>query len=238
MKARSPYAISMLTLFVGACAYDRQGVIRDLPPPVALTPMQYTHGTTPQRVTSAPPARELPLARSATPRAWQPPGGIGNRWDAIVVHHSASDSGNASLFDKYHRRRKGWDELGYHFVIGNGHGSGDGLVEVGPRWIKQKHGAHCKTSDNFYNEHGIGICLVGDFRTTRPTDAQIQSLTRLTRYLMKTCHIPVSGVTTHRAVTGKTVCPGSKFPFNSFRRTIAGYAHATFAPTSSRNYGP
>ena len=67
-----------------------------------------------------------------------------------------------------HRRDNQWDELGYHFVIGNGTHTGDGQVEVGSRWGKQKHGAHCKTPDNYYNDHGIGICLVGNFENSNP----------------------------------------------------------------------
>ena len=77
----------------------------------------------------------------------------------------------------------GWDELGYHFVIGNGRGTPDGMIEVGSRWHKQKHGAHCKTPDNYFNNHGIGICLVGDFTKRRPSAAQMASLEQLVRFL-------------------------------------------------------
>ncbi|MCK4602755.1 MAG: hypothetical protein KAU28_09835, partial [Phycisphaerae bacterium] len=51
-------------------------------------------------------------------------------WRYIVIHHSATARGNAAVFDKSHRRR-GYDELGYHFVIDNGAGGPDGNVEVG-----------------------------------------------------------------------------------------------------------
>src|SRR5579863_9129173 len=50
--------------------------------------------------------------------AWLPPH-PSDRWQCIVIHHSASDVGGAERFDRWHRA-KGWDELGYHFVIGNG----------------------------------------------------------------------------------------------------------------------
>jgi len=99
-----------------------------------------------------------------------------------VVHHSATATGGAVAFDKYHREVNGWDELGYDFVIGNGTDTPDGYVEVGSRWRKQKTGAHCKTADNYFNEHGIGICLVGDFTRTSPTPRQMASLVRLTRF--------------------------------------------------------
>ena len=48
-------------------------------------------------------------------------------WRYIVIHHSATASGNAAEFDREHRAR-GWDGLGYHFVIDNGVGGPDGRV--------------------------------------------------------------------------------------------------------------
>jgi hypothetical protein len=99
------------------------------------------------------------------------PVGPANQWRWIVVHHSATVSGGAARFDKLHRE-KGWDELGYHFVIGNGTDTRDGQIEVGSRWVKQKRGAHTKTADNRFNDYGIGICLVGNFNYDRPTAEQ------------------------------------------------------------------
>ena len=133
---------------------------------------------------------------------WEPAGRkISPRWTTIVIHHSATAAGGAAEFDRYHRKANGWDELGYHFVIGNGTLTPDGYVEVGSRWHKQKHGAHCKTPGNYFNEHGIGVCLVGDFTRSRPTARQLASLQRLVSFLMDRCNIPASRVTTHGAVT-------------------------------------
>ncbi len=132
------------------------------------------------------------------------------QWRYIVIHHSATDHGNAATFDVEHRRR-GWDGLGYHFVIDNGHGGPDGRVEVGYRWRSQKCGAHCgKTPNNEYNEYGIGICLVGDFTKTRPTSAQLASLRRLVSYLAARYRIDADNVIGHcDAPNASTECPGS-----------------------------
>lgn len=143
--------------------------------------------------------------RPSGPAEWAPKAAA-RPWKWIVVHHSASPSGSASVFDKMHRG-KGWDELGYHFVIGNGTDSGDGQIEVGPRWPKQKHGAHAKTSDNRYNDFGIGICLVGNFDNDRPTAKQMQSLAKLTAYLMKTYRVSPDRIIGH-GDTKATECPG------------------------------
>ena len=146
---------------------------------------------------------------------------ISSRWTHIVIHHSATSSGGARRFDKHHRQSNGWDELGYHFVIGNGTDTPDGFVEVGPRWYKQKHGAHCKTPDNYFNEHGIGICLVGDFTQSRPTPRQLAALARLVRFLGDRCGVPPERVTTHHAIKKSTRCPGEHFRLASLRRALA-----------------
>jgi N-acetyl-anhydromuramyl-L-alanine amidase AmpD len=142
-----------------------------------------------------------------------------DRWECIVIHHSATDFGGAARFDKGHRA-KGWDELGYHFVIGNGSDTRDGLVEVGPRWTEQRHGAHCRSPEDYYNEHGIGICLVGNFDEGPPSPAQQRSLTKLVRYLCRTYGIPANRVYTHGGVTHQTRCPGSHFDLKALRKSI------------------
>src|SRR5262249_43225647 len=55
-------------------------------------------------------------------------------WRYIVLHHSASAVGNYDEIDREHRKQLGYDGCGYHFVIGNGNGSGDGQIEVARRW--------------------------------------------------------------------------------------------------------
>ncbi len=132
-------------------------------------------------------------------------------WRYIVIHHSATLRGSAAVFDKWHRTR-GWDELGYHFVIDNGHGGPDGRIEVGQRWKVQKWGAHCGgTPNNEYNNYGIGICLVGDFRRQEPSPRQLAALTRLVTYLARQYEIPPGAVLGHcDAPNASTVCPGGR----------------------------
>jgi len=133
-------------------------------------------------------------------------------WRYIVLHHSASDSGSAAVFDAEHRAR-GWDGLGYHFVIDNGKGGLDGQIEIGERWKLQKWGAHTGfTPGNEYNNYGIGICLVGDFTNSMPTHAQMASMKQLVLELMSKYDIPPENVIGHRDAPGtNTACPGEKF---------------------------
>lgn len=181
-------------------------------------PLPLLRRTTFPRVTPRPWKSVRPVEVSA----WYPRGGkFSPRWTHIVLHHSATHRGGARRFDKNHREVRNWDSLGYHFVIGNGTDTPDGFVEVGPRWWTQKHGAHCKTPDNYFNEHGIGICLVGDFTKSSPTGAQIASLNRLVQFLGDHCGISPDSVITHRDVTGNTQCPGNGLKLVGIRRTLA-----------------
>ncbi len=207
-------AAAVLMAVVGSgCATKR-------PQPSTLNSSPQRTREAPSRTVERPSERSEPRAAGGDP-AWYPRGGnISRRWTTIVVHHSATLSGSARSFDRFHRD-KGWDELGYHFVIGNGSDTPDGLIEVGARWHKQKHGAHCKTPDNYFNEHGIGICLVGDFTKTRPTARQLAALERLTAFLCGQCGIAPDRVVSHKAVTHKTACPGKFFSLSSIRRAVA-----------------
>jgi N-acetylmuramoyl-L-alanine amidase len=87
--------------------------------------------------------------------------------DTIVIHCSATEYGNKTLFKKWHKKR-GWDDVGYHFIITNSYPkkkdwdgkspdfASDGRIEKG-RPI-EKAGAHVR----LHNDYTIGICLVGD----------------------------------------------------------------------------
>ena len=163
---------------------------------------------------SAAPAQKVGVARRVG-GPWAPKV-AGRGWKFIVIHHSASASGSAAAFDREHRAQRGWDELGYHFVIGNGRGSGDGQVEIGPRWVKQKYGAHAKTADNRFNNFGVGICLVGNFENTRPTPSQQRQLATLVAWLMETYNIPPQNVIGHRD-TKSTACPGKFMNLSTVR---------------------
>ena len=147
------------------------------------------------------------------------PGAPDRAWRYIVIHHSATTGGSAPSFERYHTRVRGWDSLAYHFVIGNGTQTGDGVIEIGPRWELQQAGAH--TGVPRYNEEGIGICLVGDFTTQLPTERQFSSLYSLVRYLMARYNIPAGDVLGHRECQGSaTECPGKNFPIEEFRRSL------------------
>lgn len=161
---------------------------------------------------------------SKYPPGWVPLGGKKRRWKAIIIHHSAQNTGNMTMIDKYHREVNHWEGVGYDFVIGNGKRSADGQVEVTFRWRKQIAGAHCGgTPNNWANESGIGICLVGDFTKTKPTNRQMLALRKLVRFLQKRYKISTSRIYGHADTPGytrKSICPGKYFPMVAFKRSL------------------
>ncbi|MCM8794310.1 MAG: N-acetylmuramoyl-L-alanine amidase [Candidatus Omnitrophica bacterium] len=146
------------------------------------------------------------------------------RWTHIVVHHSGTERGDARLIDRLHRKRGFINGLGYHFVIDNGTlGQRDGRVEVGHRWRKQMDGAHCDAGN--MNQQGIGICLVGNFTSHRPSDEQLEALVALVETLQGYYGIPDRNVLRHKDVPGKnTACPGDRFPWYRLKERL--YASA------------
>ena len=163
----------------------------------------------PRAIPPIPPAASAPppgVADGRYPLAWYP-AAAPRPWQFIVIHHSATADGGAARFDAEHRE-KGWDELGYHFVVGNGTDTRDGQIEVGSRWPKQKQGAHAKTPDNHFNERGIGICLVGNFENGPPTAQQVAAVETLVAFLIQRYHIPPDHVIGHEDTGKNTACPG------------------------------
>jgi hypothetical protein len=202
-------------LFMGGCAID------DEPMPEIVTSSSYEPRVIPPRVIA--PKQDRRVSYGNIPRSWFPPSQLEKGWRAIIVHHSATDFGNAAIFDKWHRERNHWEGVGYDFVIGNGTDSGDGQVEVTFRWQKQIPGAHCGgTANNWANKDGVGICLVGNFNNTAPTSRQIQSLLKLIRFLRKRYGIPTSRIYGHQTTPGARVtdCPGRNLSITRLRSML------------------
>lgn len=141
------------------------------------------------------------------------------RWKYIVIHHTATKTGNMDFIDKAHKNR-GFGEMGYHFLIDNGTmGKSTGQIEVGHRWTEQKDGAHAR-ADNM-NMKGIGVSLIGNFSEDTVSDEQLRSLVYVVNTLRYHYKIPKWRIIGHRDVRGAaTECPGSHFPMGRFKRML------------------
>jgi len=146
-------------------------------------------------------------------------------WKYIVLHHTATEQGSVESIHETHLQKKDkqghpWRGIGYHFVIGNGSGMGDGEIEPTFRWKQQLTGAHAGVND--YNELGIGVVLVGNFEKRHPTPAQLQAVKRLIGTLSRDFGIPADRVIGHADVKA-TECPGQNFPLSEVRASAVAF---------------
>ena len=166
-----------------------------------------------------------PLAASASTVTLEaitaPPVGLDDqRWNRIVIHHSASRHGDAAQLARTHQSM-GLAGLGYHFVIGNGRGMADGELHVAERWLRQQPGAHVAGPNSLaYNRDSIGICLVGDGRLEGFGRGQLDRLVAAVSTLARELDIPSSQILLHEDVSG-VVDPGPYFPRESFYQRLA-----------------
>ena len=139
-----------------------------------------------------------------------------SKWRHIILHHTATNNGTAAGFDKVHRRRGMENGLAYHFLIGNGRGMGDGELHICDRWKRQIQGGHMSSTK--LNEISIGVCLVGNFEKSKPSEKQMEQLEAVLSYLLEKTRVPLNRITTHTlAHKNHTLCPGKYFPFERIK---------------------
>ncbi|MBI9045022.1 MAG: N-acetylmuramoyl-L-alanine amidase [Anaerolineaceae bacterium] len=115
----------------------------------------------------------------------------------IVIHHSALPiSDGPQEIQSVHMSVRGYDDIAYHFVI-----DAQGVIYEG-RELNVR-GAHT----GGFNTGSVGIVLLGNFEQTEPTDAQIDSLKKLSCSLRE--EYGLSHIAGHRDFQPDiTVCPG------------------------------
>ncbi|GAE29903.1 peptidoglycan recognition protein family protein [Halalkalibacter hemicellulosilyticus] len=127
----------------------------------------------------------------------------------IAIHHSATTSGSAEAFARYHVNELGWPGIGYHYVVDrNGQISHCHDIEVVSYHVGNS------------NRYAIGICMVGDFRTQTLTKEQRQATLRLTRKLMDDLAISVDNVWGHDEFPGYAWKPCPSINMQNFRNRL------------------
>lgn len=123
----------------------------------------------------------------------------------ITVHHSAIESGR--IRSKADAARmlvnirgghlaQNWADIGYHYIVDPA-----GRVWEGRPVTLQ--GAHVKNQ----NEHNLGIMVMGNFETEKPSAEALQALDGFLAQQLRRYGVPISRVYTHREI-GPTACPG------------------------------
>lgn len=134
--------------------------------------------------------------------------------DSIIIHHSAffqtTDLQTACLHIEQAHLNRGYSAIGYHFLIGK---NGDIAYGRAINYI----GAHCKN----FNNHSVGICLIGNFEEEKPTNEQYQSLALLINHLRKYFINGHAKIYLHRNLNA-TLCPGKKFSMEKLINILIG----------------
>jgi hypothetical protein len=136
-------------------------------------------------------------------------------WKNIILHHSATADGkalNTAALREGHLR-KGWADIGYHFIIEQV----DANYEIIVGRMLDREGAHCP--DHGRNWDSIGICVVGNFETSVPIYAQKNALVKLCKALCKQFNIPPAQIYPHREFSN-TLCPGKNFGIAAIRQRV------------------
>lgn len=192
-----------------------------MPPPVQMSP-QISPLPEGPAAPAIVPLQPLPAPQSISSNPWKPT--VPPRdWKYIVIHHTAAESGDVASIHETHLQRKdssgkNWLGIGYHFVIGNGNGMGDGEIEPTFRWKQQMHGAHAGGKE--HNQQGIGIALVGNFEDKPPSPKQLDAIKRLVSVLKADYGVSNENVIGHGDIKA-TACPGKHFPLEEVSRVPA-----------------
>jgi len=146
------------------------------------------------------------------------------KWKRIIIHCSDSLWGNAAEIREWHVKGNNWSDIGYHYVINNGHirpslylSAFDGSIEIGrqideDQWAEAEEvGAHAYG----FNSDSIGICLIGKDLFT---SCQIATLFSLLSDLVKAFDISSDNVIGHYEIEPRKTCPN--IDIESFRNIL------------------
>ncbi len=138
-----------------------------------------------------------------------------DRWQHIVIFDSGTVHGSIETLS-----RADHDDLGYHFVIGNGNGMAGGELHVGYRWNEQLPGTRI-TGDNatWWNDQTISICLVGNGLHHPYDKRQQQRLIGLVAGIQRRLGIPIDRVHLAREIS-EIDSPGPQFDAFDFRQQL------------------
>lgn len=131
--------------------------------------------------------------------------------DLVIIHHSATTSGSAEAYARYHVESNGWPGIGYHYVI-----SKEGKIEQ-TQFLKT---VSYHTSGQ--NTRSVGICLTGNYDTQQPPSVQLESCIKLIRYLEGKLgkRLAIEGHNEHSSKS----CPGGNIDVNEIENRVRNIA--------------
>lgn len=152
---------------------------------------------------------------------------MASRWSHFIVHHSAGPDSAAldvASFERYHRR-KGWSDIGYHWVVERGP---DGLYVAVMGRPMSRSGSHAGRQ---WNGRAVGICFAGNFETSTMPVEQLREGAQLIAGLGVALEIPNERdrIKPHHEVR-PTACPGANFPLEDLRTFVTAYRGGNLRP--------
>ena len=127
----------------------------------------------------------------------------------VTIHHGGVDwkPGRDPVtfvksLQQYGQKEKNWPDVPYHFMV-----APDGRI------FECRSMAYEPESNTKYDLQGhIGVELMGNFESQRPSEAQLKSTVTLVAWLCQELKIDTSQIAGHRDRAMKqTVCPGKDF---------------------------
>lgn len=115
----------------------------------------------------------------------------------IIVHHTERNNDFPEFIRWRHKHLRGWEDIGYHYLIGNPRPfSIDGKIYTGRS--EKLEGAHALG----YNKNSLGVCLIGNFDKNFPSKKQFASLFSILEEKMEEYNIPLENIRGHRELCG------------------------------------
>ncbi|XP_069553299.1 N-acetylmuramoyl-L-alanine amidase-like [Brachyistius frenatus] len=127
----------------------------------------------------------------------------------LYVHHTYEPSSPCLSFpncsrdmramQKFHQEDRGWNDIGYSFVVGS-----DGYIYAGRGWN------HLGTHTRNHNSIGYGVSIIGNYTASLPSRHAMDLL----RHRLVRCAVDGGGLVAnftihgHRQVVNYTTCPG------------------------------
>lgn len=128
------------------------------------------------------------------------------RFNAIVIHHTASSVDNYQSIAAYQRQEHGWRDAAYHLILSNG-STNVPLGYLEPTGRFRFLSASVATKSIYYNLHAIHICVVGDYDKHEMPEALQVALVDVLRQLQEKYGIANEEILFHRDCSGSS-CPG------------------------------
>lgn len=127
----------------------------------------------------------------------------------IAIHHSATTSGSAEAFARYHVNNLGWPGIAYHYVVDK-HGTISLCHDL------EVVSYHVGNS----NRIAVGICMVGDFRSQSLEPRQKRATMDLVFKLLQDLNLSIEDVWGHIEFPGYSWKPCPSVNMDTFRQDL------------------